>query len=288
MPLSLFHHDRRAHYRSIAADCPYHHTFGGDSESYGLRFVNVSAPLHLIYRLNQDDPAIPVVLDGLQYLPLVYGFRYAANSNEFIYRAINEFEIEVLSPTEMILEGEFPDPEHLDPFPSEPVAFRQLPFNPAMAEDALYLQAIFGIGELSPTELQRAITLGLSNSSYCDFSRSNLPGSDWTDEQILRNLGRAPFLQGAPAKSCTNPGCTAEIAYHVDERETELSPVVAEIRGQATMRIEARDVRVDTMRVIAIHEPEWGDEVMWGDPFVQMVFEVCACCQCIRVSHQCT
>jgi hypothetical protein len=47
-------------------------------------------------------------------------------------------------------------------------------------------------------------------------------------------------------------------------------------------------VRRDSMRVFALHQPEADDELMWGDPYVQLIFEICDACHCIRVSNQCT
>lgn len=163
----------------------------------------------------------------------------------------------------------------------------QVAYDRATAEDALSLQAIFGLDGLSDAELQRAIKIGRSDNSYVCYSRDDVY-PDWTDEDILRCLGRAPFMQGAPYKSCDNPECTAEVAYHVDKEEIEVSPKLADVLGETTMAIGGYDVRVDTMRVIAIHQPDEGDELMWGDPYVQMVFEFCDCCHCFRVSNQCT
>jgi hypothetical protein len=137
-------------------------------------------------------------------------------------------------------------------------------------------------------ELTRAVRIGLSNNSYVCYSPEDLPSREWTDEETLRNLGRAPFMQGAPGKSCTNPHCTADIAYRVEEKEIEFPAEFADLLGKSTLKIEAYDVRIDTMRVIAIHEPEPQDELMWGGRFVQMVFEFCECCHCFRVSNQCT
>jgi hypothetical protein len=309
MPLSLFHHDRFAHYRSTNKRLStYDHTFGGDANSYGLRFVNVGSPLHLIYRLDQSDPAIPIQLDEVRSIPLVYGFRYAAFDGTLICRVLNDVEIEVLAPTELTYDPDFPYPGHPEQFPLTPIAFTQLPFDPARAEDALSLQAIFGLDKLSRSELQRAIKIGLSNSSYVCYSRDDLPDPGWTDEDILRCLGRAPFIQGAPSRSCANPDCTAEIVGHVDGMEldlTDISPddkmakqaaafgwdlgeVVREYFGTDKLEFEGHDVRADTMRVIGIHQPDPGDRLMWGDPYVQLVFEFCDCCHCIRVSNQCT
>jgi hypothetical protein len=280
MPLSVFNHSRFSHYRSVEGTSgPSQHSFGGDPALHGLQFVNVDPPFHLLYRLDLTDPAIPIHLEGVDYLPLVYGFHYAAFSGTFIYRVHNKYEIEIIDPAELTYDPDFPYAGHPPSFPASPIALQQVPYDRTVAEDALALQAVFGLDGLSVSEMARAVSIARPWHSVSDIF------SDWTDEDVVRRLGRAPFMQGAPSKSCGNPDCTAEIAYHVDEGEIELSPETAELVGEKTMKIGGYDVRVDTMRVIAIHEPKPNDKSMWD---VQMIFEFCDCCHCVRVSNQCT
>lgn len=288
MPLSLFDHHRLRHYRSIdhVADHRYLHAFGGTLESCGLRFVNLDEPFHLVYRLDLKDPTIPVELDGVRFLPLVYGFKYATNGESFTYRVLNDTEIEIVAPEELLYDSDFPRADYPSFFDGFPVAFERLPYDPAVAEDALALQAIFGLDGLSRPELERAIEIGLSDGSVC-YSRDDLPDPDWTDEQILLCLGRAPFGQGAPSASCKNPECTADVAYHVEAKEIEIPASFVELIGQRTMKTDAYDVRVDSLRVIAIHRPPKDDKIMWGMTGIQMVFQICNCCGCICVSNQC-
>jgi len=288
MPLSLFDHRQLRHYRSIDNESShrYSHAFGGTLESYGLRFVNVDQPFHLLYRLDLSDPTIPVELDGIQYLPLVYGFRYATNGESFTYRVLNDIEIEVVAPEELLYDPDFPRTDYPTYFHGFPVAFERLPYDPAVAEDALALQTIFGLDGLSKSELDRAIKIGLSDGSVC-YSRDDLPDPDWTDEDILICLGRAPFGQGPPSASCKNPKCTADVAYHVEADEIEMPAEFVELTGQRTMKMDAYDVRVDTLRVIAIHKPPEDDKIMWGMSGIQLVFQICDCCGCISVSNQC-
>jgi hypothetical protein len=133
--------------------------------------------------------------------------------------------------------------------------------------------------------------------------------ADWTDEQYLRHFGGAPFRQSPPSKSCDNPECTAEIVDHIDEIEVDLASeppsglmaeqarlmgidlasAAAEYFGTTKLKFDAHDVRADSMRVIAIHQPDRDDRLIWGDDlYHQIVFEVCDSCHCIRASQQCT
>lgn len=281
MPLSVFHHSRFSHYRSVEGTSgPFQHSFGGDPASFGLRFVNVDRPFHLIYRLDLSDPAISIQLEGADYLPLVYGFHYAAFNGTFIYRVLNNLEIEVVKPAELNYDPDFPYAGHPPSFSASPIALQQVAYDRTVAEDALALQGVFGLDGLSASELARAVSIARSRYSRTDFP-------DWTDDERVSILGHAPFIQGKPSKSCDNPDCTAEIAYRMEAFEIDL-PEFADVVGEEPIRVEARDVRVDSMRVIAFHQPEPDDTLIWGDPFVQMIFEFCDCCHCIRVSNQCS
>jgi hypothetical protein len=285
MPLSVFNLSRFSHYRSLdMTSCPFQHSFGGDPASFGLRFVNADPPFHLVYRLDLSDPAIPVHLEGVDHLPLVYGFHYAAFNGTFIYRVLNNLEIEIIEPAELNYDPDYPYAGHPPSFPCSPIALQQVPYDRAVAEDALSLQGVFGLDGLSASEMARAVSICLSHHPY--YSQYK-PDSSWTDEDVVRNHGCAPFMQGAPSKSCGNPDCTAEIAYRREAFEIDL-PEFADVVGEEPIRVEARDVRVDSMRVIAIHQPEPDDTLIWDDPFIQIIFEFCDCCHCIRVSNQCT
>jgi hypothetical protein len=94
-------------------------------------------------------------------------------------------------------------------------------------------------------------------------------------------------MQGAPLKSCDNPQCTAEIAYRTEEMTIPMDENFTRLTGESSLTLEAKDVRRDSMRVFALFQPDEKDEIVWGDPYVQLIFEVCECCYCIRVSNQC-
>jgi hypothetical protein len=109
MPLSLFDHKKLVHYRSTDGQPgAFDHSFGGDAASYGLKFVNANPPFHLIYRLDLNDPAVPVRLDDTDFLQLIYGFHYATYEGTFVYRLRSAMEIEILAPTQLRYDADSP------------------------------------------------------------------------------------------------------------------------------------------------------------------------------------
>ena len=61
MPLSIFNHQRLEYHREANPDAvDFGHTFGGDFASSGLRITNADFPIHLLYRLNLQDPALDI------------------------------------------------------------------------------------------------------------------------------------------------------------------------------------------------------------------------------------
>jgi hypothetical protein len=282
MPLSLFNHNTRSHFRELSKKSDaFGHTFGGDPASWSIRFVNLEDPLHLIYRLNLVDPSIDVQIPGVSWLPLCYGFRYAAFSGTFIYRVINDCEIELIDPAEVEYRSDVPCDKYPDSFDESPVSFAKVGYDPSKAEEALSLAAIFGIDQLSDAEMKRAIDIVEQTGLFREWS---MP--DWSPESIIRCGYKEPFMQGAPSKSCDNPECTAENDYYVEPYEIQF-PEDSLLAGEV-MRIEGHYVRKPSMRVFAIYQPEETDTTMWDDPYVQLVYEICDCCKCIRVSNQCT
>ncbi|HZL87240.1 MAG TPA: hypothetical protein VFB96_02595 [Pirellulaceae bacterium] len=286
MPLSLFDHKLLAVYReraNVADD--FGHMFGGTASENGIRFVNLEEPLHLIYRLNLADPAVAVDLPGLKWLPLCYGFAYAAYDGTIIYRVLSDTEIELIAPQDPHYDPHFPYEDHPPLFPRSPVSFARQPYDPTIAEDALRLAAVFGVDRLPEAEMQRAVAIAEKQGLIADWRATF---ADWSPENIIRCGYKEPFAQGAPLKSCDNPSCTAEIEYRTEPMEITFSEETAKLFDDQTLKIEAYDVRRDSMRVFALHQPEANDELMWGDPYVQLIFEICDVCHCIRVSNQCT
>jgi hypothetical protein len=267
MPLSVFQYQPPTHFREVIdlAD-DYGHTFGSEASSFGIRFVN-GDPIHLIYRLNQADPTVSIGIPNVRWLPLCYHFSYASFDRKLVYRVLNDSEVQVIAPTEAVFDPHFPRSDFPHSFPLSSVSFRKVPYQPTIAEDALKLAAVFGLDRLSDSEMRRAVVIADKTSGT--ISDWGLP--DWEPRDILRAAHREPFSQGKPSKSCDNPDCTAEIAYRTAPITIAIdSEAVREVTGQSTLTLEARDVRRNSMRVFAIHQPQNGDDRVW--PHMQLIF----------------
>ena len=143
------------------------------------------------------------------------------------------------------------------------VSFELGNYNPKDAVSALEYQGVFGIDQLSESEMQRAIEIARETwhpERFADF--------DWSDEEVVRFRGCDPFVQADPSDSCENPDCTAKVDRVVEWES------------------KSHSIRVPSLKVIAIHQPHDEDETMWGDD-VQLFWQQCTECGCITVNNQC-
>ncbi len=288
MPLTLFQHDSLRCFREVAnAPDRYGHTFGGDPIAKGLRFVNLDEPFHLLYHLNLADPAVGIQLPGVTWLPLCYGFGYSYRDADFIYRVPNDMDVELIAPNELVFDPDSPYDNYPAWFPESSLHFAPLPYDPKRAEDALSLAAILGIEHLPPEELQRAIQLVDQEGLLARWKRD---WEGWEPEDLVRCMHKEPFMQGPPSKSCDNPDCTAEIEYRSEPYThtipEDLMPHCTP--EERTIHMEARDVRRASKRVFALHQPAEDERLLWHDPFVQLIWDICEECGCISVTNQCT
>jgi hypothetical protein len=249
MPLSLFAYNPKQHFiDAIGEASEFGHTFGGDPEGFGIRFVNSDFPLHLIYRLNLDDPLVPIDIPNVKWLPLLYGFRHTTARVEHCYRVRNDSEIELVAPQNEEVYKIWDAPAT---FPHAPTRFRLEPYDPTVAEDAIRLKGIFGWDDLSRRELDRA--LELIQASGCSYSLDDAPDDDWTYEDVIRCMYDPPFVQGKSFYRCRNPVCNSE-----------------------------------NFRVIALQDAVIDRECIWYDNDFRTFWIQCLSCDCINVSHQCT
>lgn len=290
MPLSLFDHRTLSHYHERSGHSDrYGHSFGSDLASKGIRIVNSEKPFHLLYHLNLADPAIGLSIPHVHWLPLCYGFAYASKNADFIYRVLNDNEIKLIAPDSLDFDPDSPYPGYPTVFPESPLTFLKQPYDPGVAEDALGLAAVFGVEQLPEGEMQRAIELVRQQGLLEEWTKSGT-FADWSPKDLLRSMYKEPFAQGAPLKNCENPSCTAEIAYRSDSISYSLPKEMFPDFDDADleMHLEARDIRRDSRHVFALHQPAENDTQLWGDPYVQLIWDICEECHCISVTNQCT
>jgi hypothetical protein len=292
MPLTIFNHPSRSIYRERAnLRDEFGHSFGGEARSHRLKFTNARRSLHLLYRLNLRDERLGIELPGIDWLPLVYCFNYAAYDTTLIYRMVSPTEIELIAPLEAKFDRNFPYENYPASFPAHHLSFEAVPYDPTKAEDALSYAAVFPLDSLSEAEQQRALEISEKRSgTMSNWQRSVAEETTWGDVSLWKYVQLhhpEPFWQGAPRKTCSNPNCTAEVVDRFPEITVEMPEELQELLESDSMTFEASDIRRDSMRVVALHEPEKDDTRFWGDPSPQLIFEICECCHCIRVSNQC-
>jgi hypothetical protein len=283
MPVEIFDHDRIAISRELPkADSRHQHYYGGSAEQYGLRFRNADPPCHVVYMLDTADELVTIKLPGVRFVPLVHGFQYSSNGGDFLYRMLNEKEIEVIAPAPPEFNPDFPYSDYPSHFPQSAVSFEQRLHDQTTAESALEYQGVFGIDQLSKTEMNRAVAIARS-TWHTEYFEDN----DWSDEESVVIYGCAPFMQTKPATHCNNPNCTAEIVRTVEASEIELPPDETGILSESTLKIDEYVIRAPTLDVIAIHQPSEGDETLWDWTGVQLIWQLCSVCGCITVNNQC-
>ena len=232
----------------------YGHTFGGPHDRSGTSREHCNGILiHLLHRLDLTDPAVPIVIPGIRWLPLYYCFDYRAT--ELGYRLISEEELVTYFPTDdpnVSEEESWPADDYPLEFPKCAIKVEAYAFDSTRLDEAYEWAGIFGIGNLSApdqaaakkrvTELMKALELSVPQ----------------TDEDFEDALCR-PFIQGKPVGSCLNPDCS---------NGTESG-------------------RLTTFALIPA-EPVEGIHTFgrWGGG-TELIFQICQKCHTIRVSNQC-
>lgn len=293
MSLSLFHVTTKTHYREQKEGPNAHgHSFGGDPNTFGLKFVRVSPlwrwlgwkfvalkkPLHLLYRLNLNDPAIPIRLPGITWLPLCYDFGYSAYDGKCIYRVVDDSCVELIWPEKPKFDPNFPYPKYPSSYAQSNLCLEKVPYDAKQADDALSLAAVFGVDELPPAEMQKAIKFVAENTGLMKTWCGEEYG--WEPAHVVESMYPRPFLQGAPSRECENPHCTAEVVRH----STAITFEVPEF--DATVNVPSRPVRRDSLTTFALYESEIRDSPVLDD--IQLIFQLCDACHCITVRNQCT
>jgi|GEM_PF-1739766 len=198
----LFGEYRIATATATAGRGPFAHTFGGSHDRAGVsRAACGGILLHLLYRFDTTDPAVPVRVPGVRWLPLYYCFDFRAN--DVGYRLLSDGELVTFFPTDdpnVSSEESWPGDDYPAEFPQREVAVAPHPFNPAQLDDAYNWAGVFGIDRLSARDRQRAKTRAVRLAEGLGFAAPE------TDEEIAAALS-FPFAQGKPDAVCPNPAC---------------------------------------------------------------------------------
>jgi hypothetical protein len=233
----------------------YGHTFGGPHDRSGTSREDCNGILiHLLHRLDLEDPAIPIAIPGVRWLPFYYCFDFRAN--DLGYRLVSEESLVTYFPEHdrnVTDHEEWPDDDYPLEFPKSSIKVAAHDYDPTNLEDAYAWAGIFGIGKLSIANqalvknrvLEELEGLGL-----------DVPATEQEFQEALSN----PFMQGKPNASCLNPRCPN---HNMKGQSTTFALMPAEpVKGVHTFG-------------------PWGAGV-------QLIFQMCRKCYTIRVSNQCT
>jgi hypothetical protein len=171
-----------------AADSAFHHQFGGGQEYRGTTPKGGPKPVQLLFRLNLEDPGLPVRIEGIKWLPLFYAFQYDAS--RMGYRIRSDTEIEILKMETLEFTPGFPFADYPAFFPATPVGVVPIQYEEQRAL-ALhgYLQR-----HLFPREALKAEDRAIIDKIGFEFTR----------------IGRGhDLVQGYPRLPCPDSSCAS-------------------------------------------------------------------------------
>jgi hypothetical protein len=231
----------------------YEHTFGGPPDRSGTSRQDCNGILiHLLHRLDLTDPAVPIAIPGVRWLPLYYCFDFRAN--DLGYRLLSDEELVTFFPDDdpnVSEEESWPGEGYPLEFPRSSITVAAHDYDPTDLDDAYRWAGVFGIGKLSQRDQAAAKQRVAELMDGLGFEGPE------TEEDFERALS-SPFAQGKPDRTCLNPGCAN--------------------RGQPG--------RLTTVALLPA-EPVEGVHTfgLWGDG-VQLIVQMCPKCYTIRVSNQ--
>jgi len=232
----------------------YGHTYGGPHDRKGTSREDCNGILiHLLHRLDLTDPAIPITIPGVRWLPFYYCFDFRAN--DLGYRLISDDELVTYFPTDdpnVTDHEEWPDEDYPLAFPKSNINIAAYDYDATDLEDAYRWAGVFGISKLSKRNLAAA------KKRVAELTAGLGLGVLETEEDFDEALS-SPFMQGKPDTPCLNPKCSDR------KKRGQLIPI-------ALMPAEP---------VMGVHTfGRWGGGV-------QLIFRMCPKCYTIRVSNQC-
>lgn len=175
----------------------YDHTFGGPPDRAGTsRRECFGLHIHLLHRFELTDPAVPISVPGVRWLPIYYCFDFRVN--DLGYRLLSDDALEAFIPADdenVAAVESWPGDGYPMEFPRSAVSVAQYPYDPTDLDDAYAWAGIFGIDRLSPADLAvaklRAVELAEGLGMY----------PPETDEEF-RDALSLPFVQGRPNNTC--------------------------------------------------------------------------------------
>jgi hypothetical protein len=208
----------------------------------------------LLHRFDLTDPAVPVVIPGLRWLPIYYCFDFRVN--DLGYRLLSHDALVAFIPTDdqnVSAEESWPGDNYPMQFPQSAITVAPHPYDPTSLEDAYTWAGIFGIDRLSAADQMVAKQRA---TEVAELFGGVIPE---TDEEY-RDALSLPFMQGRPNNTCLNPDCVNH------SRRGHLATIAL----------------VPAEPVPGVHT--FG---VYGGGVV-LIVEKCPVCHTFRVSNQCT
>lgn len=239
---------------AIGGQGEYAHTFGGPPDREGASPADCGGILiHLLHRLDLTDPAVPVRVPGVRWLPLYYCFDFRVN--DLGYRLVSDDRLVTYFPANECNVSDhesWPADDYPAAFPASPITVAAHPYDPTDREDAYAWAGVFGIDRLSKRD--RAV---LKRRAAKEADLFGYPPPETDDE--LQPFLTLPFLQGRPTDACLNPDCPNHTAP-------------------------------GRLRTFALMPAEPVPGVQTFGPLgseVRLIFQICDRCSTIRASNEC-
>lgn len=252
MPLQIFHPTLRQVAYSVQPNPPrYGHYLGGSADDLKLTPAP-AVPLHLLFRINLEDPAIGLTLSGVKWLPLLCAIRYGAC--DLSYRVVSDSEVSILHLEQKEALPDFPTANYPASFEKLPIELATDGYNPDDPRSAWGFSAIFGTAHLNDDQKQQIVNLIRETGEYKEFRHS----AEQTPLDFVAGNTGGPFFEFKPLDPCPDAQCSN-------------SSVEGSLRTFALY-----------MAGGAFHETLWGP----NHADVQVIYQICPLCQAIHVSSQ--
>mgnify|MGYP007059394867 FL=1 len=252
-----------------ADESAFSHSFGGAVQHQGAVTQEHGDPLHLLYRLNTDDPEIPISIPGVRWVPLYYCFNWRSGMTVG-YRVESESKIETFPLARRFKnyvsdESEYPYDGFPDQFDIRAVVATRSAFDPLNREHVREYIDVFGtesLGERSRREL--------IDDLRSDYNLLDEGPADDSDEALLMTIS-GPSCQGHPENTCPNPGC----GNHSAPRSMRIIAIVPAYPFGDSVEHETLDV----------FSP-WGEQCDLPCSDLEIVYEMCPVCSAIMATSQ--